>query len=800
MLKNFLKVAVRNLSRNKVYVAINIVGLGLALACCIVAYLNFKYNWDFDTNHEQINHIYKVHCMHERQGDLHEFGRIPMPMADAMREDLSGVDKVFRFERHVFTVRDESMADKVFNTAVCYAEPGFLESFTFPLVSGNLSAYHEIDRAVVTKDYAEKFYGDEDPIGKILTVFDDTGMSFNFVIAGVVERAPQNSSVHFELLTNFENRFRMYDDNVRNNWASFAQNTFVYFNDPAKATAFESQLEQYLPLQQQANEGFQLTRFLLSPMNTHAHNSREIWADNLSNAMDPAAVLTPQIMALLILLVACFNFTNTAIANSNRRLKEIGVRKVLGGSRKQLINQFMTENMTVCLLALIISVGIATYLVPAYAAMWEGMELKLELTDDIGFYLFLFGLLVFTTLLAGLYPSLYISKYQPVSILRGGLSIGSKGGLTKFLLATQYTFTVIAIFASVAFIQNARYQDTLDMGYDRDQVIAVNLLNETQYQKMKASMMSNPNITSFASAKHHIGQGNYGATLINEGEEVNSNMMDVGVDYLETMGLEILQGRSYSKDLEASDTRSSIIVNEKLVKSFGWENPIGQRLALNDTTTLTVVGVVKDFYMNGFWAPIQPTGFRLSSLKFEDDGTYSFIACKTDIDHITEVYDYLEAEWNGKIPNKVFSGFYQNDLLRKAKTVNNNIMTIFTFLGVVAFILSCLGLFTLVSINLIRKTKEIGVRKVLGGEVGHIVYLISKGYFLLLFISSVIGVTAGYYLINALISDIFTNHKEMDAFTFAIPMVTIIGVSLAIASLRTLKAAVVNPVKSLRYE
>ena len=209
MLKNFLKVAVRNLSRNKVYVAINIVGLGLALACCIVAYLNSKYNWDFDTNHAHIDHIYKVHGMHERQGDLHEFGRIPMPMADAMREDLSGVDKVFRFERHVFTVRDESMADKVFNTAVCYAEPGFLESFTFPLVSGNLSAYHEIDRAVVTKDYAEKFYGDEDPIGKILTVFDDTGMSFNFVIAGVVERAPQNSSVHFELLTNFENRFRM---------------------------------------------------------------------------------------------------------------------------------------------------------------------------------------------------------------------------------------------------------------------------------------------------------------------------------------------------------------------------------------------------------------------------------------------------------------------------------------------------------------------------------------------------------------------------------------------------------------
>lgn len=800
MLKNFLKVAIRNLSRNKVYVAINIVGLGLALACCIVAYLNSKYNWDFDTNHTQIDHIYKVHGIHERQGDLHEFGRIPMPMAEAMREDLSGVDRVFRFESHVFTVRDETMPDKVFNTSVCYAEPGFLESFTFPVIAGDLSAYHDLERAVVTDEYAQKFYGDADPLGNVLTVFDDTGMSFNFVIAGVVEKAPQNSSVHFEILTNFENRFRMYDDNVKNNWGTFAQNTFVYLKDPTQAKGLEKQLQQYIPRQQEAREDFTMARFLLSPMSTHAHTSKEIWSDNLTKAMDPAAVLTPQIMALLILLVACFNFTNTAIANSNRRLKEIGVRKVLGGSKKQLIKQFMTENLTVCFLALLISIGIATYLVPAYAAMWEGMELELDLSSDIGFYLFLALLLVFTTVLAGLYPSLYISRYKPVNILRGGLSIGGSSRLTKFLLAAQYTFTVIAIFASVAFIQNAIYQDTLDLGYERDQVIAINLLNETQYQKMKASMLANPNIELFASAKNHIGRGNYGVALKHDGEEVNTSMLDVGIDYIETMGLDVIQGRSFSRELEASDSRSSIIVNEKLVESYGWKEPLGKRVVINDTTTLTVVGVVKDFYLYGFWAPLQPVGFRLKSLKFEDDGTYSFMACRTDIAHVTEVYDYLESEWNGKIPNKVFAGFYQDELLSEAKRVNNNILTIFTFLGVVAFILSCLGLFTLVSINLIRKTKEIGVRKVLGGEVSHIVYLISKGYFFLLFISSALGVTAGYYLINALISDIFNNHKDMDFFTFAIPMVTIVLVSLAIASLRTLKAAVVNPVQSLRYE
>lgn len=799
MLKNFLKVALRNLLKNKVYVTINILGLGLALACCIVAYINSKFSWDFDKNHTNIDHIYKIHNLRENQGDLQEYGRVPMPMADAIRNDFAGVDRVFRFESHAFTVRDANQ-DKVFHTSVCYADPGFLESFTFPLVSGDPLAYHELDRAVVTKSYARKFYGDEDPIGEVLTVFDDMGMSFNFVIAGVVEEAPHNSSVHFEVLVNFENRFRMYDDNVKGKWDVFAQATFVYFNNPDQAEELEPLLDKYLPVQQAARPDFTVSKFLLIPMNTHAHSSREVRWDNLRDAMPPAAVITPQVMALLILLVACFNFTNTSIANSNRRLKEIGVRKVLGGSRKQLIKQFMTENLTVCLLALLMSIGIATYLVPAYGAMWEGMDLKMDFTEDFQLYLFLVLLLIFTTVLAGFYPSLYISKYQPVNILRGSLSIGGTSRLTKILLATQYTFTVIAIFASVAFIQNARYQETLDMGYNRDQIIGISLLNETQYQKIHASMLANPDIEQIASAKNHIGRGDYGQTLKNQDIELESDMLDVGIGYLETMGLDIVEGRFFSKDLEASDSKNSIIVNEKLVEAFDWKEPIGQRVSINDSTTLTVVGVVKNFYMYGFWAPIEPVGIRLKSLKFEDDGTYSFMVAKTNVNNVKQVYDYLEQEWNSKIPNKTFSGFYQDDLLREAKEVNNNILLIFGFLGTVAFVLSCLGLFTLVSINLIKRTKEIGVRKVLGGSLGHIVYLISRGYFVLLFISSLLGVTLGYYLIDALIASIFNNYKPMDVFTFGIPAVTIIVVSLTIAGLRTLKSATANPVKSLRYE
>jgi ABC-type antimicrobial peptide transport system permease subunit len=799
MLRNFLKVAVRNLLKNKVYVAINIVGLGLALACCIVAYLNSKFNWDFDKHHSQIDNIYKINHINENQGDIREYGRVPMPLTDAINNDFGNVGTAFRLENHVFTARDVEM-DKVFNTALAYADKGFLESFTFKVISGDPSAYHRIDEAVVTQEYARKFYGEENPLGNIITVFDDTGMSFNFVISCVVEQPPQNSSVMFELLVNFDNRYRMYDDNVKNNWASFAQNTFMYFEDPNKVESFEPLMDQYLAVQRAARPDFQVKNFMLRPMNTHGAVSREIRWTGLNNQMPTAAVLTPQIMALLILLVACFNFTNTAIANSNRRLKEIGIRKVLGGTRKQLIKQFMTENLTVCFLAMILSVGMAIFLVPAYSSMWEEVNLQISFTDDYRLYIFLAVLLLFTTGLAGLYPSLYISKYRPVNILRGSMSIGGAGMLTKVLLAVQYTLTVIAIFASVAFIQNARYQDSLDMGYDQEQIIGINLLNETQYQKIRASMLSNPSVVAVASAKNHIGRGNYNLTLKNQDLEFDVSMLDVGIGYMELMGLDIVEGRSFSKELEASDSQSSILVNEKMVEEFAWLEPIGQRVIVNDSTTLTVVGVVENFYMYGFWAPLESVGIRLSSLKFQDDGTYSFIVAKTNLNDVQEVYAYLESEWNSKIPNKTFTGFYQNDLLRGAKEVNNNVLTIFSFLGSVAFILSCLGLFTLVSINLIKKTKEIGVRKVLGGGVGHIVFLISRSYFILLLISSVIGVTAGYYLIDALIASIFNNYKAMDLITFLAPTLTIIIVSLTIAALRTLKSATANPVKSLRYE
>ncbi len=794
MLRNYLKVALRNLFKNKVFLIVNVLGLGLSLASCIVAYLNTRYDWGFDEHHENIDNIYNVHYMHENKGEMVEHGNSPLPLGPAMMKDITGLKGVYRYGIDYFTVKDNRFTDKIFSTNVCFADPGFFDAYTFREIEGDPNAFHQIENAVITDKYAAKFFGDENPLGKVLTVFDDNGKSINYTVGGVVEAPPKNSSIQFEVLLNLENRYRLYENFKKADWGSFIHATFVHLESPGDAERVETLMQNYLDVYNAAREDFIIGEFMLVPMNDHAHSSPYVWDNRLPDSLHPAAVYAPMVMAILILLVACFNFTNTAIASSNGRLKEIGIRKVLGSDRRQLMVQFMGENMIACILAILLSIGIAYFLVPAYSAMWPDLEIELDFIENPGIFVFLIGMLVFTTFLAGFYPSLYVSRYEPVSILRGKLKIGGTSWLSKSLLGLQYAFTIMALFASVAFIQNARYQETLDMGFNTDQIIGVRVMNERQYQEMYNAMSSNPDFESFSGSGHHINYWTYGSNLTNQEQEIRASMMDIGLDYMKTMDIQVIEGRGFVKEFEASDPSKSILVNKKMVEEFGWKEALGQRLYLNDTTFLTVVGVVDNFYTYGVWAEIPPLGLRLRT------NDYNLVIGKVNISNVVQSYEYLEQTWNEKIPTKTFNGFYQDELLQEAKTANTNIVQIFTFLGVLALVLSCIGLFTLVSLNIIRRTKEIGVRKVLGGTVTHIIGLINSPFLILLTIASALGLVGGYYLIDMLIATIFTYYQDMNFVTFFVPAIVILGLSFVISSLRTLQTALVNPVESLRYE
>lgn len=791
MFTNFLKTTVRNMLRNRAYVIINIIGLGLSLACCIVGYLNFKYAADFDKNHENHTRIYKIQINKTVQNRPIPYGISPLPLGHEIKNDLAGISHTVRYTSTGMVMQQ---GEKILNKRIGFAEEDFFEMFTFPFKYGDKKAFLTPGNIILSENTAEVYFGDSDPTGELIKVIQSDGTPKSFVVGGVLEKIPQNSSIRFHALTLFDSYL---DFNEWNNdrWRSFVAGTFIMTEGDEYPGHIPGILdERYVEIQNRARDDWKVSGFYLEQLTTLGKNVQDVRANWLSEPPPAPAVIVPLIMAVLMLIIACFNFTNTSLAISSKRLKEIGVRKVMGGNRRQLIFQFMGENIALCVIAMLLALIISVYLVPAYSSMWDFIELKLSLTDNPEIYVFLTGLLLFTSITAGAYPSLYVSSYEPVSILRGSLKVKGTNMLSKILLGFQYSLTFLALISSLAFIGNARYQRDLDVGFKKDGIIAVQV-DTDDYQTYFDRLSQSSSLEMVAGTSEHIGRWNYVRTLRQGEKEMETSMMDLGLDYLDVMDLQLAEGRYFEKDLKEHDRKNSIIVNEQLVRDFGWEEPIGKRVQINDSTRLTVVGVLKDFYAYGFWEAVEPMGFRPAR-----DNDMNFVIARMKPENAKQAYEELEASWYDVVPNKPFDGDYQDQFIKESNLVNNNIAILFTFLGTLALILSSIGLFTLVSLNVIKRIKEIGIRKVLGAKVSSIVNLLNRPFILIISISAIIGTGLAYLLIDLLLSTIFHYYQAVTIFSLVLPFIVLSIISLTTSSGRVLVAAKRNPVESLRYE
>ncbi|MFT7034147.1 MAG: putative ABC transport system permease protein [Cyclobacteriaceae bacterium] len=791
MLRNFLKLTFRNLFKNRTFVIINIIGMGLSLACCVVAYLNYDFAVSFDRNHEHISKIYKIHSNKEVQGDKIPHGITPLALAPSLEGESSAIKMVSRYTGGGLIMQK---GDNVLMKNFAFVDEDYFKMFSYPLKYGTAESLNEKGNVILSEKTASLYFDEENPVGKMIKLRNDDQEEKSFRVSGILEDIPENTSMQFDGLLSFENYFTIYDtENV--NWKSFVAGTFIYVDDESNLASISGLLQKYVPIQNKARPDWLISDFELIPLTILGKVARDVRANWMWSAPHPASVIAPPIMALLLLLIACFNFTNTSIAISSKRLKEIGIRKVMGSNRNQLIAQFMGENLVLCIVSLIVGLAIAMWLVPAYSAMWEGMTLEFNLLKDSELILFLLGLLVFTALIAGAYPSIYISSYQPVNILRGSMKVGSSKKFSYSLLTAQYAFTVVALFASIAFSRNAVYQRSMDLGFDRQTILYTQVTEPNEAKLLKSALSNNPKVLSVGVSGQHIGMWTYSRTLSQQKFELEADMMSFGENYFETMNVKLLKGRLFDKQNEEYDKQNSIIINEKLVSEFGWQEPIGQRLSVNDSTKLTVVGVVKNFYYNGFWSEIAPMGIRTAN-----DDNLRFIVAKTNLSDVKEIRDFMESEMLAIAPDKPFDGDYQDQLLKESKSVNDNIVIIFFFLGILAIILSAIGLFTLVSLDVHKRIKEIGVRKVLGASIPSLIHLINKHFLIMLAIASVLGTLAAYFIIDILISSIFTYYQEIDAITVVLPILIIFVISIFISSSRVLGSAKQNPVESLRYE
>jgi putative ABC transport system permease protein len=792
MLKNYLLITFRNLMKNKFYIFINVLGMAVAIASCIVAFFNYDFNSKFDTNHINSASTYRINSIRDFQNNTTEFGVVPIPLADAARQNIPDIQSLTRFYPGGLNVR---IGDNLFNTDIGYVDRDFFEIFTYEFISGSPDAINEKNKIVISEELSAKFFRDEPAIGKMITVPDDS-MNIQYEVGGVFKVQARNSSFETQAFLNYQNTLDQDPDLGNGTSWNFRATVFVRVPDPERISAIEKQLAPYRENNNRVREDFIIKGFRLDPFTGMA--VRDMMEERSGTwtreAVPVSAVIGTAMMGGLVLLIACFNLTNTAIAVSSRRLKEIGIRKVVGGVRSGLIIQFIGETTLICFVALVLGVLLAeTMLIPAFNEMWPFLKITTDYSGNPGFLFFLCGVLLFTGLLAGSYPALYISRFNPVSILKGTVKFGGTNFFTLVLLVLQFGISLIAVVSSISFIQNAQYQKDFDLGFQKN-VIYTWVASYSEFETYRNELTKNPEIESIAGSAHHVMVNFFNDPIKHDGKEIEVDIMDVGEDYLQTAGMKLLQGRFFIKDSE-TDRKESVIITENLAADLGMADPVGKQITWLDTTRYFVVGVVKSIYNRGLWRPNEPVMFRYAK---KDD--YRHLLVSASAGKIIEVNKFMEDAWKRLFPNKQYTGNFMDEELAEAARVNNNILKMFIFLGVVAMMLSATGLFTLVSLNIIRKMKEIGVRKVLGATVGNIAAVVNRKFFIILLISSVFGSVAGAFLTDTLMGSIWEFYKSSDTLTFVLSVVVLFAISAVTIGYKIYTTSKINPVTTLRSE
>jgi putative ABC transport system permease protein len=791
MFKNYLIVASRTLLKNRVFTIINIIGLGLALAVCIVAFFNHMFNYEFDRNNENFNEIYRVNSFRDMQGREQEYGSVPATLGLHLKKDIPGITHSARLTRSGSPVKE---GDEVFPSQISYVDPEFLDIFTFHLVHGEKKSIESQGNVIISSTMASRLYGNDFPVGKALTIVNDRNAEFSYTVTGVFADLPQNSSFRIDILTHFDNFMKMWNVNDAD-WKFNVTAIFIQVPDKSIVPSINASLRNYVAVQNRAREDFILNRWVLVPLKDVGANSRTTWNSGLFPSLHPAALISPPLMAMFILLIACFNFANTSIATFSKRLKEIGLRKTFGGQRRQLVQQFMFETLVICSLALLTGIAIAQWLVPAYSSLWAYMSIELTFTSYPVFWLFLVLLLAVTGFLSGVYPALYVSSFSPMDVIKGTSGFKGTGRFSAALLTLQFTISVMALVLGVIFVSNARFQKTVDRGYDKDNLIIMPLPPEN-YVSFRNEVRGNPMITAAEGTQNHVEWGKSRRPVKDGEKQLEVDMLDVGPGYPSAIGLRLVEGRMFEEGrVDADRSSGSVLVNKIFVSGFGWTDPVGHTFTMYDTLKYTVIGVVEDFYTSGLWQKIEPTAVRLA----QQDWYYS-MAVRGSKEDLPAILEYLREKWKEQGTNFVFGGRLQEDIMQEEKDINGSIMKVNIFLALAAAILSLIGMYNMVSLDVIKRTREVGIRKIQGASVPGIMFLMSRKFLVVLGLASLFGCIGGYYLSYSLLDSIWDYFVGIKASMLIFSAMVLIVATMLTIIFKIMKAATRNPTASLRYE
>jgi len=790
MYRHYLKITLRLFAKNKTYILINTLGLGIAIACCLTVYVLFAYNIEFDRFHnkEKVANIFRIHSHIETQtGQIHENNSAPMPLAPEAIQSIAGIDKYTRFIRSNGLVQS---GDRGFNENIAFADYSIFEMFDFPMQHGDDQSFEDKHTIYLSSELAGKIFDDKDPTGEVLNMYLENEKKIAVTVGGVLQKIPDNSSFTFDALMRIENYLNIHDL-TEDNWSDWREpSTFLQLTNIASAPQIAKQLEGFIDKRNESKQdvkinSFQLEHFL-APM------SDEVGSGYVRTRIEAAPLVVFGCMALMILFIACFNLTNTSIAMSTKRLKEIGIRKAIGAARTQIIGQFLSETLIVMLVSLIIAIVLAWLVIlPEFSKMFN---FNLGVADLSGFNLIftLIAILVFAALLAGIYPALFNSRLHPVALVKGTIRIKGTNWLTRILTSAQFGLTVIFLIAGVIFFQNIRFQEKIGFGYDKDRLMVVNVSGET-FDILSNEIEANPKITNISSGYSHLGYSSWESPIDIEGQAHDSRVMGIGENYFPTVGLSIVDGVDLDERNDA-DLETKVIVNRAFLEKSNLKNPL-ERFVTLEGTKRQIIGVVEN-HLDNISRSKEAEPFLFYLVEPEK---YKVMVINTKASDLSETYKYVETKWHQLFPNRPFQGQLQDDiLLGNSRELAGNMGKIFFFLTMLGVIMSIAGIYSLASLNIAGRKKEIGIRKILGATKGSIVGIINREFVIILLVSAIFGSVGGFFLTEALMSEIYELHISVGLVTVVVCALLIFGAGFMTTSRSILRAVNRNPMEALQ--
>ncbi len=814
MIRSYLLTAFRSMVKQKVYTIINIAGLSTGIASCLLIILYVSSEFSYDNFHRDAERIYKIAL--ERKYPTHStlYAVIPQSYGDAIQHDFAEVEAVVKLSPPLNTgvsYKNDKGEEKVFDEDfVMAADSNFFTFFNFKIIHGDAKkALVKNTDLVLTSETAHRYFGTDDAIGKTLNFFNT-----DFTVTAVCETIPANSHIKFDFLYKWDN---VVFDQRTINYTSFSAYTYIKLREGARPETLEAKFPQmvdtYASAQIEANLGKSWAdykkegngyRYFLQPL-------RSIHLDplNIEAKIKPGGnryfVYFMVSIAVLILTIACINFMNLATARASERAREVGVRKSLGSAKRQLVYQFLTESILMAIFAAVISLAILSLALPAFNSI-TGKDFTFNFAPSV-----IAGLMAITLvvgILAGIYPAFFLSSFNPVLVMKGdSLPSGSTSMLRNALVVFQFTISIILITGTLVVSRQMQYIRNKSLGFDRDQTIVVERLFALQEhaQAFIDEVSAIRGVIGTAGSFCMLGGSQTGDffgeqwTVPGSSEIHTTKTMTIDDDFAALVNLEIVEGKSFSRDVNDS---LNLILNETAVKTFKLENPVGnnflQTVQTRDGSQLvsfTIIGVVKDFNFQTLHDPVTPLTIRNTESFRRGRAQYAYV--KANAANLESVVSDIEQKWKKLVPAQPFKFSFLDQTLESNYRAEKTSQTVFTIFSSLAILIACIGLFGLSAYTVSRRTREIGIRKVLGASVPGVVILLSRDFSKLILFSILLAVPASWYFMEQWLGN-FAYHVQLRVADFLLAGISALLIGWLTVSYQSVKAAIVNPIKSLR--